>query len=77
MISMKINGRQLNVSEGVTVAVALLQAGAYRESVTGAPREAACGMGTCWECRATVDGVMGVRTCLMPATDGMEVDTHD
>ena len=50
MISMKVNGRQVQVADGVTVAVALLQAGAHRESVTGAPREAACGMGTCWYC---------------------------
>ena len=77
MISMKINGRPVEVSDGVTVAIALLQAGAHRESVSGAPREAACGMGTCWECRATVDGVMGVRTCLMRATEGMEVETHE
>ena len=77
MIFLQINGRPVEVPEGVTVAVALLQAGVRRTSVTGAPREAACGMGICWECSATVDGVAGVRTCLIPATSGMEVETHD
>jgi len=34
-------------------------------------------MGTCWECRATVDGIAGVRTCLTRVAEGMEVDTRD
>ena len=77
MISLQINGRRVEVREGVTVAVVLLQAGAQRNSVSGEPREPTCGMGICWECRATVDGVPGVRSCLVTATDGMEVETHD
>jgi sarcosine oxidase subunit alpha len=77
MITLTIDGRRVQIENGVTVAVAMLQAGIHRESVTGAPREAACGMGICWECRATVDGVAGVRTCLTRAADGMEVETRD
>jgi sarcosine oxidase subunit alpha len=77
MITLTIDGRRIQAEEGSTVAVAMLQAGIRRESVTGAPREPACGMGTCWECRATVDGVAGVRTCLTRVTEGMEVDTRD
>jgi sarcosine oxidase subunit alpha len=77
MITLKIDGRRIQVEAGTTVAVAMLQAGIRRESVSGAPREPACGMGICWECRATVDGVPGVRTCLTPAVDGMEVDTRE
>ena len=77
MITLNIDGRRVQVLEGTTVAVAMVQAGIQRASVTGTPREPACGMGICWECRATVDGVAGVRTCLTRVTEGMEVDTRD
>ena len=77
MITIRINGQPTIVDESITVAVALLQSGIRRQSVDGSPREAACGMGVCWECRATVDGVEGVRTCLTRVADGMEVDTRD
>jgi sarcosine oxidase subunit alpha len=77
MITIRIDGHPVSVDEGTTVAVALLQAGIRRTSVDGSPREAACGMGICWECRATVDGVPGVRTCLTRVADGMEVETRE
>jgi sarcosine oxidase subunit alpha len=77
MITLTIDGHRVRVEEGTTIAVAMLQAGIRRTSVTGTPREAVCGMGICWECRATVDGVAGVRTCLTRATEGMEVDTRE
>ena len=76
MIRITINGQPVDVEKGTTVAVALLQAGARRDSVSGMPREATCGMGICWECRATVDGTAGVRTGLIRVADGMEVDTR-
>jgi hypothetical protein len=34
-----------------------------------------CGMGACWECQATVDGVPGVRTCLVRVRAGTVVRT--
>jgi sarcosine oxidase subunit alpha len=77
MITLTIDGRRVQAEDGVTVAVAMMQAGIRRKSVTGEPREPACGMGICWECRATVDGVAGVRTCMMRAAEGMEVDTRE
>jgi sarcosine oxidase subunit alpha len=76
MTRITINGQPVDVEDGATVAVALLQAGVRRESVSGMPREATCGMGICWECRATVDGAVGVRTCLVRVAEGMEVDTR-
>lgn len=36
-----------------------------RLSVTGEPRGPLCGMGICFECRATIDGKPHVRTCQM------------
>lgn len=46
---------------------------AIRTSVTGAPRGPLCGMGICFECRATIDGRVHVRTCMTLCRDGMEV----
>jgi len=47
-----------------TIAAALMAAGqSCRTSVTGEPRGPLCGMGICFECRATVHGVPHQRTC--------------
>ena len=65
--------------EGTTVAAALLNNGQerYRLSVSGEPRGPLCGMGICFECRVTIDGVQHERSCLVVATDGMEVVTGE
>ena len=34
-----------------------------------------CGMGTCYECRVTIDGVAHRRACLVTVADGMDVTT--
>ena len=71
-----LNGRKTMVSEGTTVAAALMMADQpSRISVTGAPRAPLCGMGVCMECRATVDGVARQQTCQLPCREAMEVVT--
>jgi sarcosine oxidase subunit alpha len=56
------------------VSAALLKAGvACRRSVTGEPRTALCGMGICFECRATVNGAAHRRTCQLICREGMVV----
>jgi len=78
-VSLLVDGRLLDVPEGVTVAAALLGAGedAFRDSVAGSPRGPLCGMGICFECRVTIDGAPGRRACLEPVADGMRVTTRD
>jgi len=34
-------------------------------------------MGTCYECRVTIDGVAHRRACLVTVADGMHVTTAD
>jgi sarcosine oxidase subunit alpha len=67
----------LRAREGVSLAAALLNAGVWdlRRSVEGTPRGPLCGMGICYECRVTVDGVAHRRACLLPVADGMVVQT--
>jgi sarcosine oxidase subunit alpha len=38
---------------------------------TGCPRGIYCGIGHCYECRVTVDGIEDVRSCLTPVREGM------
>lgn len=77
LVRLTINSRAIAVPEGTTVAAAVLIAGfpAARRSVTGQPRGPLCGMGVCFECRATVDGLAQRRTCQTPCREGMEVAT--
>ena len=72
----KVNGVPVTVTSGTTVAAAILMTGApIRRSVTGEPRGPLCGMGICFECRATIDGVPHQRTCQIVCAQGMEVHT--
>jgi len=70
-----VNGAPRDVPSDVSLAAALLNAGhaAFRRSVGGEPRGPVCGMGTCFECRVTIDGVTGRRACLEKTREGMQV----
>jgi D-hydroxyproline dehydrogenase subunit gamma len=76
-IELVVNGRTVTVSEGTTVAAAVLGTGVttFRRSVRGEPRGPLCGMGICFECRVTIDGVAHSRSCMMLCRDGMVVRT--
>lgn len=75
--SIKVDGRSVTVPAGISVAAALIadQVTAFRRSVTGESRAPLCGMGICYECRVTVDGVPHRRACLVVVADGMDVRT--
>ncbi len=77
LIAIQVNGAPVRVRSGQTLAAALISAGRWqlRRSVTGEPRGPVCGMGVCFECRVTIDGVPERRACLEPVVEGMEVST--
>lgn len=78
-VEILINGRPVLACAGETVATALLAAGVRRfrrTHKTGAPRGLYCGMGVCFECLVTVDGVANVQACLTPVTPGMRIETE-
>jgi NADPH-dependent 2,4-dienoyl-CoA reductase/sulfur reductase-like enzyme len=72
-----LDGRELELDAAASLASALANAGVHstRRSVGGEPRGPVCGMGTCFECRATVDGHEHERTCLRLARGVREVLT--
>jgi sarcosine oxidase subunit alpha len=74
-----LDGTPVEAEAGTSVLAALWNLGrrALRTSVTGEPRGALCGMGTCFECRVTVDGTPGRRACLEPLKAGLDVRTGD
>ena len=78
MITLTVNKTAVAVEDGSTVAAAILSAGltGFRISVDGESRGPVCGMGICFECRVTIDGVAHQRSCNVLAEEGMEVVTR-
>ena len=75
-ISVTIDDTTIAVAPGTTVAAAVLMAAAVtRASVNGEPRAPLCGMGICFECRVTIDGVPHARSCQILCSPGLRVTT--
>lgn len=76
-ISIQVDGRELLVPEGMSLAVALINAGVwgFRRSVRGEPRGPLCAMGTCYECRVEIDGEPNRRACMTLCREAMRVET--
>ncbi|MFZ5643988.1 MAG: (2Fe-2S)-binding protein [Bacillota bacterium] len=75
-VTFTFNGRELKGYAGEPIAAALLANGIRtlrQHEKSGRPRGIYCGIGHCYECRVTVDGIPGVRACLTPLRAGMEV----
>lgn len=79
-IEIVVNGRSHAAFEGETVHAALLAAG-YRvlrkTARTAQPRGGFCGMGVCYDCLVTIDGVPNQRACMTPVARGMEITLDD
>jgi D-hydroxyproline dehydrogenase subunit gamma len=77
-VKISVNGSDVIVNAGTSVAAAILSAGIvrFRRSVTEEARSALCGMGICFECRVTIDGKAHARSCQIVCSDGMAVRTE-
>ncbi|HET8969711.1 MAG TPA: (2Fe-2S)-binding protein [Candidatus Nanopelagicales bacterium] len=70
------DGRPVPVRPGQSVGAALVGAGIRSWRTTrrnGRPRGLFCGIGVCYDCLITIDGVPNQRACLTPARPGMRV----
>jgi sarcosine oxidase subunit alpha len=76
-VAFVVDGEPHRAVKGSSVAAALLDAGIWhvRDALDGTPRAPLCGMGICYECRVTIDGVAHRRACLVPVAEGMLVRT--
>ena len=77
LLNIEVDGESVAAYAGETVATVLLALGrrTFRHTEHGAPRGLFCGMGVCFDCLVTVDGVENVRACLTPVADGMIIAT--
>ncbi|GGL59071.1 proline dehydrogenase [Microlunatus endophyticus] len=74
------NGERLTARRGQSIAGALLASGrrSWRTTAAGRlPRGLFCGIGVCFDCLVTVNGVRDIRACQRPATEGDVVETQD
>ena len=75
-ITFMFDGRTVAALEGETIAFALWGAGirvlGYDER-SGHARGILCGIGHCYNCRVTIDGVTDARSCITPVREGMDV----
>lgn len=77
-ISLTVNGSAVTVAPGTTVAAAVaMAAAATRTSVSGETRGPLCGMGICFECRVTIDGVPHQRSCQILCAPGLRITTAE
>ena len=75
-VTVSIDGREVSVAAGVSVAAAVLEhcAGPTRTTpVSGGPRAPYCMMGACFECLMQIDGVPNRQACMVAVADGMHI----
>ncbi len=73
-LNLTFDGAPLTARPGQSIGAAMTDAGvkSWRSTrVAGKPRGLFCGIGICYDCLLTVNGVPNQRACLTPAGDGM------
>ena len=77
-IQVVVDGRIVQAFKGELVSTVLHADGVYiygRKPTTGRISGLYCGMGICYECLVTIDGVPNTRACQTYAADQMTVET--
>ncbi len=77
-ISVSVDGQPVVAFEGESAAAVLLAQGmrTFRHTAgLGQGRGLYCGMGICYDCLVTVDGVANVRACMTPVEQGTAIET--
>jgi hypothetical protein len=80
MVHIRVNGRSVSATPGETVLAALTAAGLKtlkKSNVRGEARGAFCGMGVCYECLVTINGVPKQRSCMVEVAENMEIIVHE
>jgi sarcosine oxidase subunit alpha len=75
-VNILVNGNQLPAYEGETVLAALIASGyksLKRSAFLKKKRGALCGMGVCFECLVTIDGIPNKRACMCQVENKMEI----
>ncbi len=78
-ITVQVDGRAVAAYAGETVAGLLLAEGirTFRHTAKrGDARSMFCGIGVCYDCLVTIDGVPNIRACMTPLAQGMAIETR-
>jgi len=78
-ITITVNGQPVPAFAGESIAAVLMAAGfrALRcAEASGSPRGFYCGMGMCFDCLVTIDGVPNQRSCMAEARNGCVVEVR-
>jgi len=73
------NGQPFKGVEGQSISAALMATGVRELRKTrfdGEPRLIFCGIGICFDCVVTVDGVSNQRACLVEINDGAKIESQ-
>jgi sarcosine oxidase subunit alpha len=79
-IKITVNSKEIEAYEGETVLAVLIASG-YKilktNPVSHESRGALCGMGVCFECTVTINGIPNTRACMTEVQEGMIIETND
>jgi 2Fe-2S iron-sulfur cluster binding domain len=78
-VQVVLDGEEIVAFAGENVVSALLAADRRGHRVTPRRQEVRgmfCGIGLCFDCVMTIDGLPGVRACQTPVSDGMQLETQ-
>jgi predicted molibdopterin-dependent oxidoreductase YjgC len=76
-VTIHVEGIAVEAREGDSVSAALLASGLdvrRTTAVSGARRLPYCMMGVCFDCLVTIDGVGSRQGCLVPVSEGMQIE---
>lgn len=79
-VKIKVNGHEIVAYRGETVLAALMASGykkLKKSFVKGEIRGPLCGMGVCYECQVTINGIPNLRSCMIEVEDQMEIQTDE
>lgn len=77
-VTFTFDGEPFKGEYGQTVAAVLIDSGrrAFRKTRFAAePRSIFCGIGICFDCVVTIDGISNQRACLIEIREGMKVES--
>jgi predicted molibdopterin-dependent oxidoreductase YjgC len=76
-LNIRIDQTEYPVRAGISVAAALIEndISVFQHSDEGGSRALFCGMGVCYDCLVTIDGIPDQRACTTLVRDGMHVQT--
>jgi predicted molibdopterin-dependent oxidoreductase YjgC len=78
-LDITVDGRPIRCEEGQSLAAAMINADLLtwrRTRRDGSERGVFCGIGVCFDCLVTVNGITSVRACVSSARDGDVVTTQ-